>query len=75
MEDFFSKLKERFSDDRGDSNTVSQLLWIVGAVVVVGAVGSLVYQGVKNKGEKMKECLENSNNLFTGTDGENCGNN
>lgn len=56
----------RISDDRGDNNTISNLLWIVLAVVTVFAVGKIIYDAVKKKGEDVAKCINDSNDIFGG---------
>lgn len=69
-------MKSRIASERGDSNTVSQLLWIVMAVVLVITVGSVIYKAVVAKGKDVAKCIEDSNMIFGGTGGasSNCGN-
>jgi hypothetical protein len=60
-------IKNRISSDRGDSNTISIILWIVFTVVLVIAVGKIIFDAVKARGDKVAACIKNSNNVFTTT--------
>lgn len=66
------KIKEKLTSNRGDNNTISQILWIVLTVVLVITVGRAIYNAVNKKGEKAANCIENSNTVFKGTDNEDC---
>lgn len=61
-----SKIKDRLSSNRGDSNSVSSLLWIALAVVIVIAVGKILYDALVSKGNDIGESIKKSDkNLFT----------
>ena len=67
-------VKERISSDRGDSMTVSQMLWITFTVVLVIMVGQKVYTSIKKKSDQMADCIDKSDVIFSGTGGtSNCG--
>ena len=63
----------RFNDDTAESLTISQILWIVFTVVVVMAVGTIIMKAVTAKGKTVGDCINNSNNLFSGTADPKCG--
>ena len=56
----------RFNDDTAESLTISQILWIVFAVVVVMAVGTVIMKAVIKKGNAVGACIDKSNTLFDG---------
>lgn len=61
-----SKIKDRLSSNRGDSNSVSSLLWIALAVVIVIAVGKILYDALVSKGNDIGESIKKSDKtLFT----------
>lgn len=75
MKNVVTNIKNRISSDRADSLTVSQILWITFAVVLVIAVGGMVYQAIARKGTQVADCINNSHLIFkndaSGT--SNCG--
>lgn len=64
MSNFISQAKARIASDRADSNTISQLLWIVLAVVVVLAVGAIVASFMGDKAREVDELVRESNDTF-----------
>jgi len=61
-----SKIKDRLSSNRGDSNSVSALLWIALAVVIIVAVGKILYDAITSKGNDIGESIKKSDKtLFT----------
>lgn len=61
-----SKIKDRLSSNRGDSNSVSALLWIALAVVIIVAVGKILYDNITSKGNDIGESIKKSDKtLFT----------
>lgn len=54
----------RISSDRADSNTISQLLWLVIVVVIVFAVGAVITKAVTTKGNDVAKKLNDSNATF-----------
>ena len=63
----------RFNDDTAESLTISQILWIVFTVVLVIAVGKVLMDAISRKGTDVAKCINNSNNLFSGTTDPKCG--
>lgn len=60
----FKNMVNRISSDRADSNTLSQLLWLVIVVVVVLAVGAIITTAVSSKGNDVAKKLNDSNATF-----------
>ena len=61
-----SKIKDRLSSNRGDSNSVSALLWIALAVVIIVAVGKILYDAITSKGNDIGQSIKKSDKtLFT----------
>lgn len=60
----FNNMLNRISSDRADSNTISQLLWLVIVVVVVFAVGAVITKAVTTKGNDVAKKLNDSNATF-----------
>lgn len=56
----------RFNDDTAESLTISQILWIVFAVVLVMAVGTVIMKAITAKGTAIGKCIDSSNTLFDG---------
>lgn len=56
----------RFNDDTAESLTIAQILWIVFAVVLVMAVGTIIMKAVTAKGTAIGKCINDSNTLFDG---------
>ena len=74
MKNLTHNLKSRISSDRADSLTVSQMLWITFAVVLVIGVGTLVYNAIMAKSQQVADCINNSNIIFKGSGSNaNCG--
>lgn len=69
MTNIVSKFNSRLNSDRGDSNTVSQMLWISMAVVLVIFVGGLIFQAVSSKGQQVADCIKDSNVIFKSSGG------
>ena len=61
-----NKLKTRMNSDSADSLTVAQILQIAFVVVLVIAVGQMIYSSVSAKGKAVADCIDQSNTLFTG---------
>lgn len=53
-------IKNRISSDSADSNTISMILWISLAVVLVLAVGSIIYNAVSNKANEIGNDIQNA---------------
>lgn len=53
-------IKNRISSDSADSNTISMILWISLAVVLVLAVGSIIYNAVSNKATEIGNDIQNA---------------
>lgn len=53
-------IKSRISSDSADSNTISMILWISLAVVLVLAVGSIIYNAVSNKATEIGNDIQNA---------------
>ena len=53
-------IKSRISSDSADSNTISMILWISLAVVLVLAVGSIIYNAVSNKANEIGNDIQNA---------------
>lgn len=53
-------IKNRISSDSADSNTISMILWISLAVVLVLAVGSIIFNAVSNKATEIGNDIENA---------------
>lgn len=60
----FNNMLNRISSDRADSNTISQLLWLVIVVVIVFAVGAVITKAVTTKGNDVAKKLDDSNATF-----------
>lgn len=56
----FNELKNRLSSNRADSRSMSEILMIVGAVVVALAVTTIIAGVVGQKTEEMKNQVNNS---------------
>ena len=59
-----NNMLNRISSDRADSNTISQLLWLVIVVVIVFAVGAVITKAVTTKGNDVAKKLDDSNATF-----------
>ena len=61
-----NRFKNRLSSNRGDSNSVSSLLWIALAVLIVITVGKVLYDALNKKGQEFGNSIKNSDKtLFT----------
>lgn len=61
-----NRFKNRLSSNRGDSNSVSSLLWIALAVLIVITVGKVLYDALNKKGQEVGNSIKNSDKtLFT----------
>lgn len=71
------KIKNKFinkvKSNRGDSNSISQILWITLTVVLVLVVGGVIYNAVSKQASKASDCITNANIVFTGNSSNNCG--
>lgn len=54
-------ITQRFNSDSGESVSVSQLLWIMMAVIIVIGIGGFIYSAMKTKAGKTAECINNAN--------------
>ena len=57
---YIQDMKNRIMSERSDSNTISQLLWIVGVVVVAIGVISLLTKSISKKGKDVAGKIDNS---------------
>lgn len=60
----FNNMLNRISSDRADSNTISQLLWLVIVVVIVFAVGAVITKAVTTKGNDVAKKINDSEATF-----------
>lgn len=72
MKNIINNMKSKLNSDRGDTNTISQILWIAMAVVLVITIGGLVFNAVKQKGDQVAECINNSNSIISGKTSSAC---
>lgn len=59
-------MMERINSDRGDSLTISQILWIVFVVLLVMIVGNKIFAAVSRKGTDVANCIDNSDQVIVG---------
>lgn len=57
-------MKNRIQSERSDSNTISQLLWIVGVVIVAMGIISVLTRTTSKKGKEVSDTIENSTFSF-----------
>ena len=60
-------IKQRFNSDSGESVSVSQLLWIMMAVIIVIGIGGFIYSTMKTKAQKTADCIDRANTDINGT--------
>ena len=60
-------IKQRFNSDSGESVSVSQLLWIMMAVIIVIGIGGFIYSVMKTKAQKTADCIDRANTYINGT--------
>lgn len=63
---YIQDMKNRIMSERSDSNTISQLLWIVGVVVLAMGIISLLTKSISKKGKEVAETIDNSTFSFQG---------
>lgn len=61
---YIQDMKNRIMSERSDSNTISQLLWIVGVVVLAMGIISLLTKSISKKGKEVAGKIDNSNTSF-----------
>lgn len=57
-------MKNRIQSERSDSNTISQLLWIVGVVVLAMGIIAVLTKTISKKGKEVSDTIENSTFSF-----------
>lgn len=57
-------IKNRISSDRGDSNSISNLIWISLTVIVVLAIGSMLAGAMGQKASDTANCIAQSGTSF-----------
>ena len=60
-------ITQRFNSDSGESVSVSQLLWIMMAVIIVIGIGGYIYTAMKAKVVKTADCIDKANTYINGT--------
>ena len=63
---YIQDIKNRIKSERSDSNTISQLLWIVGVVVLAMGIISLLTKSISKKGKEVADTIDNSTFSFQG---------
>lgn len=61
---YIQDIKNRIRSERSDSNTISQLLWIVGVVVLAMAIIGLLTRTVSKKGKEVADTIDKSTFSF-----------
>lgn len=59
-----NKFKNKFISDRGDANSVSQIIWIALAAILALTVGGVIYKAVMAKGNDVGNQIKNSQTTF-----------